>query len=238
MDIISKKVQQIKIIDLMDLAVWLERTMGPSFVTPEEYVEKGFEEAIKNDTLLAGFREHPHYKDCFPVKGLLFLRYYAMYVMENMQDYPGTHKVDLNSWIDMWNADLVARSNSWRAEMAEQFRQLRIQTAMLPKTPSVREAHDRAVSHLTRQYEAGPADLMEIKHRFDDRLNRLLADFKYSIQLFVGDNPWVIHRVRFRGQDIILEKMEDYRILEWMILHKNNALDVARTKYTKDKEAK
>ena len=237
MDIISRKVQQRWVASIMEMAVLIERTMGRSFIMPQEYIDSGMCKDVEKDPLFVGFLEQPHYKDFFPVQGLVFLRYYALGVVENMLRYPGSTKVDLNGYKDMWNYDYVEALKKHRKEVARQIESLRIQTAMLPKTQEVMRVHYHTLTALTKAYDDIPANVLNLKHAFDDRIDRLLVEFKFPIQSFVGDNPWVIHNVRFHGQDIIIEKMEDYRILEWSVLHENGALDVAREQYIKDKEA-
>lgn len=237
MDIISRKVQQRWVTSIIEMAVLVERTMGGSFQIPQEYVESGMCKDIEDDPMLVGFREQPHYKDFFPLRGMVFLRYYALGVVENMLKYPGSTKVDLEGYVDLWNHDYMVALALHRKNVGQEIQNLRIQTAMLPKTQNVLRVHHNTLAALTKAYDTAPDAVLDLKHRFDDRISRLLVEFKFPILSFVGDNPWVIHNVRFRGQDIVIEKMEDYRILEWTVLHENGALDVAREKYIKDKEA-
>ena len=48
-----------------------------------------------------------------------------------------------------------------------------------------------------------------------ERVESLLTDLRHDIRTFLGPDRWIMHSVRFKNTDAIIEKRIDYRIMDW-----------------------
>ncbi len=46
-----------------------------------------------------------------------------------------------------------------------------------------------------------------------------MKDIKHIVLDFIGSNGWIMHLMRFKGTDIVIEKTIDYRIYQWSVEH-------------------